>query len=132
MDAPILPPRYPRIVTPVANHLARKEIERQWRARGLRITRYSMIVAQAQTYLLNHPELFEQALARVRASAWYRMMVEREERERQREERKRARAGVIENPCRSVSDNAKSGTEKTQLFSTTSTIFRCSCLLNAD
>jgi len=102
MDAPILPPRYPRIVTPVANHLARKEIERQWRARGLRITRYSMIVAQAQTYLLNHPELFEQALARVRASAWYRMMVEREQRERlrtlERERRKLARAGVVENP----------------------------------
>jgi len=60
MDAPILPPRYPRIVTPVANHLARKEIER--RAKGQRITRYATIVAQAQTYLLNHPEL-------IRASA---------------------------------------------------------------
>ena len=78
-DAPMLPPRYPRIVTPVANHLARKEIERQWRAKGQRITRYATIVAQAQTYLLNHPELFEQALARVRASPWHSMMAEREE-----------------------------------------------------
>jgi hypothetical protein len=100
--SPILPRRYPRIVTPVAHGLARKEIERQWRARGLRITRYAIIVEQAQTYLLDHPELFEQALARVRASAWYSMMVEREQREHERQRRKRARAGVIENPCRSV------------------------------
>jgi len=94
----MLPPRYPRIVTPVANHLARKEIERQWRAKGLRITRYSIIVAQAQTYLLNHPELFEQALARVRASPWHSAMAEREQRELEREERKRTRAGIVENP----------------------------------
>jgi len=58
LNAPTLPPRYPGIAKAVANHLARREIERQWRAKGLRITRYSMIVAQAQTYLLNHPELF--------------------------------------------------------------------------
>jgi hypothetical protein len=135
MDMPMLAPRYPRIVTPVANHLARKEIERQWRARGLRVTRYSEIIAQAQTYLAEHrAELFEQALARVRASPWHSAMVVREERELERQQRNRARTGVIENPSRSVaqSDSANSGTEKTQLFSTTSTIFRCSCLLNAD
>ena len=102
LNAPTLPPRYPRIVTPVAVHLARREIERQWRAKGLRITRYATIVAQAQTYLLDHPELFEQALARVRASPWHSAMAAQEERQREREERKRARAGVIENPCRSV------------------------------
>jgi hypothetical protein len=39
LNAPTLPPRYPRIVTPVSVHLARKEIERQWQARGQRITR---------------------------------------------------------------------------------------------
>jgi hypothetical protein len=32
----------------------------------------------------------------------------------------------------SLSDSAKAGIEKTQLFSTTSAIFRACCLLNAD
>ena len=91
LNAPTLPPRYPGIATAVANHLARKEIERQWRAQGRRITRYATIVAEAQTYLRDHPELFEQALSVVRRSPWHSMMAQREERERQRVERKRER-----------------------------------------
>jgi hypothetical protein len=118
---------YPRIVTPVANHLARKEIERQWQAKGQRITRYSTIVAQARTYLLDHPELYEQALARVRKSPWHRAMAEREERERERQERKRQRELMLmeraDLPVRPT-DQRKSGTEIVDDFSTTSTIFR--------
>jgi hypothetical protein len=109
-------PRYPSIVTPVAVHLARREIERQWQAKGQRITRYATIVEQARTYLLDHPELFEQALLRVRKSPWHSMMVEREERERQRVERKRQRElEVMERddlPVRPT-DQRKSGTENT-------------------
>ena len=94
-EVPIIP-RYPGIVTPVANHLARREIERQMRAKGLRITRYAEVIEQARVYLAEHPELFNKALALVRASPWHRAQAEREERELERERRKRARAGVLE------------------------------------
>jgi hypothetical protein len=111
---------YPRIVTPVANHLARKEIERQWRARGLRIQRYATIIAEAQSYLLEHPELFEQALERVRKSPWHSMMAEREERERRRVERKLEREQrklvVGDDLPVSPTDQRKSPTENTSEF----------------
>jgi hypothetical protein len=94
LNAPTLPPRYPGIVTPVANHLARKEIERQLQAQGIRLTtyRYAKVVALARVYFVEHEEeLFAQAMDRVRKSPWHSMMVEREERERERQERKRQR-----------------------------------------
>ena len=119
LNAPTLAPRYPRIVTPVASHLARKEIERQWQARGQRITRYATIVEQARTYLLDHPELYAQALERVRKSPWHNMMAEREERERQRVERKRQREfDLMERADLPVyrTDQCKSGTENTSEF----------------
>ena len=94
-EVPILP-RYPGIATPVANHLARREIERQIRAKGLRIGRYADVIERARVYLAEHPELFDQAMERVRASRWHSMMAEREERERERQQRKRSRAGVLE------------------------------------
>jgi len=77
----------------VANHLARRAVERQLQAQGIRLTTfpYAKVVAQAQVYLAEHPELFDQAMERVRASPWHSMMAEREERERERQERKLAR-----------------------------------------
>jgi hypothetical protein len=118
LDAPTLPPSYPRIVTPVANHLARKEIERQWRAKGLRITRYATIVEQARVYFAEHEEeLFALAMERVRTSPWHSMMAEREERERQRLERKREREWrklvVRDDLPVDTTDNAKAPTEIT-------------------
>ena len=139
-EVPIIP-RYLGIVTPVANHLARREIKRQMRAQGLRITRclritrYADVIEQARVYLAEHPELFDKALALVRASPWHRAQAEREERDLERERRKRARAGVLEKPTNPPvlqTDNANAGTEKTQEFPTTSAIFRGSRLLNAD
>jgi len=113
---PIIP-RYPGIATPVAHHLARREIERQMRAKGLRITRYSEVIEQARVYLAEHPELFDKALARVKASPWHSAMAEREERELERERRKRARAGVLEKSTSlpvCTSDHGKTPIEKTQ------------------
>jgi len=46
-EVPILP-RYPGIATPVANYLARREIERQLRAKGLRIGRYADVIERAR------------------------------------------------------------------------------------
>ena len=95
-EVPILP-RYPGIATPVANHLARKEIERQLRAKGLRIGRYADVIERARVYLAEHEEeLFAQAMEIVRTSPWHRAWAEREERERERQWRKSARAGVLE------------------------------------
>ena len=88
----------PSIATPLANHLARREIERQMQAKGLRITRYADVVAQARTYLAEHPELFARALEIVRTSPWHRAQADREQRELERERRKRTRAGIVENP----------------------------------
>ena len=92
-DVPTLPPRYPGIAKAVANHLARRAVERQLQAQGIRLTTfpYAKVVAQARVYLAEHRELFDQAMERVRASTWHSMMAEREERERQRVERKRQR-----------------------------------------
>ena len=121
-EVPIIP-RYPGIVTPVANHLARREIKRQMRAQGLRITRclritrYADVIEQARVYLAEHPELFDKALARVKASPWHSVMAEREERELERERRKRAQAGVLEKSTSlpvCTSDHGKTPIEKTQ------------------
>jgi hypothetical protein len=94
-EVPIFP-RYPGVAIAVANHLARREIERQWRAKGLRITRYADVIEQARAYLAEHPELFDKALDIVRASPWHRAQAEREERELDRQRRKSARAGTLE------------------------------------
>ena len=92
LDAPTLPPRYHGIARAVANHLARKVIERQMQAKGLRITRYADVIALARVYFVEHEEeLLGLAMERVRASPWHSMMAQREERERQRQERKRER-----------------------------------------
>jgi hypothetical protein len=72
------------------------------------------VVAQAQVYLADHPELFDQAMERVRASPWHRAMVEREQRERVREDRKLARAGVVENPSVCDTGSAKSAIDLTR------------------
>jgi len=93
-DAPTLPPRYPGIVKPVANHLARREVERPLQAQGIRLTTfpYAKVVAQARVYFAEHEEeLFARAMEIVRISPWHSMMAEREEHERQRQERKLAR-----------------------------------------
>ena len=96
--APTLPRRYPSIAKAVANHLARREIERQLQAQGIRLTtyRYAKVVALARVYFVEHEEeLFVLAMERVRKSPWHSMMAQREERERQREERKREREWQI-------------------------------------
>jgi hypothetical protein len=118
-------PRYPAVAHALAYHLARRVIEDQWRARGLRIRRYADIIEQAREYRAAHPELLDQAAAIVQRNPTLSAMAAQEERQLEREQRKRARAGVIENPCRSVtqSGSTEAGTEKTQEFSTTSAIF---------
>ena len=48
-------------------------------AQGIRLTTfpYAKVVAQARVYLAEHPELFDQAMERVRASPWHSAMAER-------------------------------------------------------
>jgi hypothetical protein len=102
------------------------------RAQGLRITRYADVIEQARAYLAEHPELLDRATERVEACPGLRVFAEREERERERQWRKSARNGVLEKPTNcsvSLSGSAKSGTDIVGVFSTTSTIFRGSCLV---
>jgi len=91
-----------------AIRLAKSELARQ----GLRVTSVPMreLHIRADQLLAAHPELLDQAAQRVAAHPeWL-------------PKRRFARAVYI-------TDSAKSGTEKTQVFPTTSTIFRGSHLL---
>jgi hypothetical protein len=113
-EVPIFP-RYPSVAHGLAYLMARRAIEHQWRAQGLRIRRYADIIEQARDYLAEHQEeLLARAAERVQRNPKLRKMVELEERDREREWRKSVRKGVVENPTgRSVSGtgSAKSGTE---------------------
>jgi hypothetical protein len=65
--SPILvspPPPYPGIARALALHLARRAVERQLRAKGLRVSHipYAQISEQARAYLADHPELLAQAV----------------------------------------------------------------------
>jgi hypothetical protein len=87
-DVPIFP-RYPGVAKALAYLLARHVIERQWRARGLRIRRYADIIEQARAYQAEHQEeLLAQAAEAVQRDPVLRKMAEREERERERQRRK--------------------------------------------
>jgi hypothetical protein len=77
--------------------MARRVIERQLQAQGIRRTRYAEVMAQARAYLAEHQGLFDQATERVQRNPTLRAMAEREERGRERQWRK---SGVVE---RSVS-----------------------------
>jgi hypothetical protein len=80
LNALPLPPRYPGVAHAL-HHLARRAVERELRAQGLRVSHipYSHISAQATEYVREHPELFDQAFERARLIA-----------ERQAGQRKRA------------------------------------------
>jgi hypothetical protein len=100
-NLPILPPRYPGVARALAYLMARRVIERQWRAQGLRIRRYADIIEQARAYLAAHQEeLLAQAVERVQRDPKLRKIAEQEERERERQWRK---SKVVERQCRPVS-----------------------------
>ena len=97
-EVPIFP-RYPGVAHALAYLMARRVIERQWRAQGLRIRRYADIIEQARAYLAAHQEeLLAQPAEVVQRNPRLRKMVEVEERDRERQWRKLARNGVVENP----------------------------------
>ena len=97
-EVPIFP-RYPGVAHALAYLMARRVIERQWRAQGLRIRRYADIIEQARDCLAEHEEeLLAQAAEVVQRNPKLRKMVEVEERQREREWRKSVRNGVVENP----------------------------------
>ena len=117
-NVPIIRPRYPGVAIALAHHLARREIERQLRAQGLRVVDvpYVHILAMMSEYKAAHQEeLLAQAMERVSRDPKLRAMAMQEQRERERGWRKRAKAGVLEKPTSPPvcgTDNAKSGTDK--------------------
>jgi hypothetical protein len=58
--------------------MARRVIERQLQAQGIRRTRYAEVMAQARAYLAEHQGLFDQATERVQRNPTLRAMAERE------------------------------------------------------
>src|SRR6516164_920039 len=84
-EVPIFP-RYPSVAHGLAYLMARRAIEHQWRAQGLRIRRYADIIEQARDYLAEHQEeLLARAAERVQRNPKLRKMVEVEERDRERQ-----------------------------------------------
>ncbi len=73
----------------VATRSAIKAVERDIRAQGLRVTfvERRIILAAANAYLRDHPELFEEAAETVRKVPQLRTLAEREERQRRRNQR---------------------------------------------
>ena len=65
-------------------YLARKAIRRQFQAAGLKLTyvKYSDIVAAANEYAREHPELIAEAIEAVRNVPQLRTLAEREQRKR--------------------------------------------------
>jgi len=112
-----------RAINYCARSIAQSAVKEQLRDQGVRVTLVPVheIEEKAREYLANHPELYVQARERAVRMGW----IEEPQ-------------GVLVTPDwwgkrRPVTQtgSAKSGTEKTQLFSTTSAIFRRSCLLIA-
>jgi hypothetical protein len=101
LNALPLPPRYPGVAIALAHHMARRAVERELRAQGLRVVHvpYAKILVMMQAYKAAHQEeLLAQAMERVSRDPKLRAMAEREERERERHWRKSVRNGVLEKP----------------------------------
>jgi hypothetical protein len=73
----------------LARRSAIKAVERDIRAQGLRVTSVErrFILAAANSYLSEHPELIEEAAETVRKVPQLRTLAEREERQRRRNQR---------------------------------------------
>jgi hypothetical protein len=95
----------------LARLAAQNAVKEQLRDQGVRLSLVPIrdITEKAQRYLADHPELYQQALERARRMGWVDLQP--------------PMVTPDTSPPVTQSDNAKSGTEKTQLFSTTSAIF---------
>ena len=83
LNAPPLPPRYPGVARALAHLAARRAIQEQLRAKGVRVShvRYADINAQTRDYLTAHPELLDRAAETVRNDPELRTLAERQERD---------------------------------------------------
>jgi hypothetical protein len=74
------------VIMTLARQAARKVVIRQFQAQGLKLAHieHRIIVAAANDYLRDHPELIAQAAETVRKVPQLRTLAEREERERRR------------------------------------------------
>ena len=108
-EVPILRPRYPGVAVALAHHLARRAVERQLQAQGLRVVHvsYAKVLALMDAYKAAHQEeLLAQAAALVQRNPKLRARAEQEARELEREQRKRGRATVyLKSPLAHLSAN---------------------------
>jgi len=96
----------------MARLIARNAVKQQLRDQGIRVSLVPTceIEEKAREYLAANPRLYEEVLERAKRMGWIDEQL----------------SGVLVTPD---TGSANRGTEKTQPFSTTSAIFRGSCLL---
>src|SRR5215469_13927689 len=103
---PIIRPRYPGVAIALAHHMARRAVERELQAQGLRPVHvpYVRILAMMSEYKAAHQEeLLAQAAALVQRNPKLRAMADRELRELDRERRKRAQWRTRKAPLTALS-----------------------------
>jgi|SRR6516165_262222 hypothetical protein len=110
----------------LARMAARRAVQEELHNQGVRVSlvKPAEISAKAQVYLQSHPELYREAMQRAH------LIDEAEGRKKARQKLRREQLARLRRPVLQT-DSAQAGTEKTQVFSTTSAIFRGSCLLIA-
>src|SRR5262249_54547066 len=103
----------------LARLAAKRAVQQQLRDEGVRVSLVPPpeVSEQATAYVHNHPEVRTETMARAH-------LIDEQEGQR--------KANRSRRPMVTPRRHAKSPTEKTQLFNTTSAIFRCPRLLNAD
>jgi hypothetical protein len=103
---------------------AKRLVQDQLRAQGVRLSQVSPreVSERATAYLRDHVEVWKEAIARAH------LIDEIEGRRKDRRRLRREQLARLRRPV-NQSDNANAGTEMTQLFPTTSAIFRRPCLI---
>ena len=103
---------------------AKRLVQEQLRNAGVRVSLVPPreVAEKATAYLAEHPELWSSALARAH------LIDDAEGRKKEKRKLRREQLARLDRPV-CTTGSANRGTEKTQLFPTTSAIFRGSCLL---
>src|SRR5215472_1195977 len=98
-QVPLFHRPYPSVALSLARYRAKKAVEHQLRAKGVRLTTFpcAELNKLAQAYLETHrQELLDQAMAAVQSDPVLRKMAEQEERNRERQRRKMRKSGLLD------------------------------------
>ena len=112
------------IIHVLARLQAKRLVQEQLRNEGVRVTLVPprVIAEKATALLASQPEIWREAITRAH------LIDEMEGRKKEKRKLRREQLARLDRPV-CTTGSANRGTEKTQLFPTTSAIFRGSCLL---